>query len=223
MPQLTRDSTQALFGGGGTTGASPSSSNQRDNHECLQQGRGHRIPGHMQCVCGVPATHSSIPGKHGTKWNSSRATVPRDKGWKGIKKGLQHPRAASIFRTSVSDPYTPFHTQLSQNTSWMLLQTQRCPGKHLTSHTIIWIQALSQTQACWIFASSVVIQIGFLVQLPTPQQQHEGKAVLLYFKRQSQLKPQSLLFPKKHSTSVPQQCHKRLGSAGLTIWKGKRT
>lgn len=152
----------------------------------MQQGRGHGIPGHgipghVQCVCGVPAAHSSISGKRGTKRNSFRATFPQAKGWRGINdRRTQHQPAFSGLKAS--DLYTPFHTQLSQNTSWMLLQTQRCPGKHLISHTMIRIQALSQTQACWIFASSVVIQIGFLVRLPTPQQQHEGKAVLVCFR-----------------------------------------
>lgn len=103
------------------------------------------------------------------------------KGWRGTNdRSTQHQPAVLGFKAS--HLYTPIHTQLSQNTSGMLLQTQRRPGKHWISHTMIGIQALSQTQACWIFASSVVIQTGFLVRLPTLQQQHEGKAVLVFFR-----------------------------------------
>lgn len=88
---------------------------------------------------------SSVSGQLGTKRNSSRAAVPQSQRMERDKRP-QHPAFLAF-----KDLYTPFHTQLSQNTSWMLLQTQRSPGKCLISHTMIWIQALSQTQACWIF------------------------------------------------------------------------
>lgn len=124
------------------------------------------------------------PAFQGSVAQSGTAPEPllhRAKGWTGISDhSTQNQPAFLAFKAS--DLCTPFHIQLSQNTSWMLLQTQRSPGKHLISHTMIWIQALSQTHACWIVASSVAIQTGFLVRLPTPQQQHEGEAVLVYFR-----------------------------------------
>lgn len=118
---------------------------QRDNHECQQQGWGHGSPGHLRSVCGAPAARSSVSGQPGTKRNSSRAAVPQSQRMERDKRP-QHPALLAF-----KDLYTRFHAQLSQNTSWMLLQTQRNPGKRLISHTMIWIQALSQTQACWIF------------------------------------------------------------------------
>lgn len=118
---------------------------ERDSHECQQQGWGHGTPGHVQSVCGVPATRSSVSGQPGTKRNSSRAAVPQSQRMERDKRP-QNPAFLAF-----KDLYTPFHTQLSQNTSWMLLQSQRSPGKRLISHTMIWIQALSQTQACWVF------------------------------------------------------------------------
>lgn len=174
-----RDTTADLWHAGGrdTTGKKHFQLKaERDNQECQQQGWGHGTPGHMQSVCGAPATHSSVSGQPGTKRNSSRAAVPRSQRMERDKQP-QHPAFLAF-----KDVYSPFHTQLSQNASWMLLQTQRSPGRCLISHTMIWIQALIQkTQACWI-ASSVVIQTGFLVRLPTPQQWHKGKAVLAFFR-----------------------------------------
>lgn len=163
-------------------GASPSSSNQR---ETSTSARSRAEDTGSQDTCSVfVVLQPHTPAFQGSMAQSRTAPEPLfhgAKGWRGINNcsTQQQPAFSGL---KASDLYTPFHTQLSQNTSWMLLQTQRCPGKHLISHTMIWIQALSQTQACWIFASSVVIQIGFLVRLPTPQQQHEGKAVLLFFR-----------------------------------------
>lgn len=87
------------FGGGETRGRKLFQLKpERDNHEWLQQQQswGHGTPGHVQCVCGVPAAHSRVSGKRGTKWNSSRATAPRSQRMERDERP-QHPTSASIF------------------------------------------------------------------------------------------------------------------------------